>query len=304
MDEYRAADEKTRPALLADPKREPRHRFTPLFLAEAERKKGTAAAVPDWIWLAENGTIVDAKVGDEAVSRLLADHLADPGLAPGARAIGRAVGIRGSDRTIADLSRIIDGSPHAEVRAEALFQRAVIHRQAGSSQARKDLEGAVAQAPESPAGKRAAAQLAESAPVAIGERAPELAGRTLSGESVTMNALHGQVVLVEFWGMWCGPCVAQIPKLKKLHAQFKGKRFQLVGINSDKDRESLTRFLAVNQIDWTNVIDGGTDGATARAWRVDAWPASFLVDAAGVIRGRDIAEEKLDGEIRKLLKNR
>ena len=304
MDEYRAADEKTRPALLADPKREPRHRFTPLFLAEAERQKGTAAAVPYWTWLVENGTIVDAKVGDEAVSRLLTDHVADPGLAPGARAIGRAAGIRGSERTIADLSRIIEGSPHADVRAEALFQRAVVHRQAGSPQARKDFEAAVAQAPESPAGKRAAAQLAESAPLAVGERAPELAGRDLAGESVTMNSLHGRVVLVEFWGMWCGPCVAQIPKLKKLHAQFKGKPFQLVGVNSDKDRESLARFVAANQIDWQNVVDGGTDGATARAWRVDAWPASFLVDQAGVIRARDIAPEKLDGEIKSLLKNR
>ncbi|HEY6050955.1 MAG TPA: hypothetical protein VIZ58_06880, partial [Thermoanaerobaculia bacterium] len=136
MDEYRAADEKARPALLADLQREPRHRFTPLFLAEAERQKGTAAAVPYWIWLAENGTIVDAKVGNEAVSRLLTDHLADAALAPGARAIGRAAGIRGSDRTISDLSRIVEGSPHAEVRAEALFQRAVVYRQAGSPQAR------------------------------------------------------------------------------------------------------------------------------------------------------------------------
>ena len=121
---------------------------------------------------------------------------------------------------------------------------------------------------------------------------------------MTMNSLHGQVVLVDFWGMWCGPCVAQIPKLKNLQQQLKGKPFQLVGINSDKDRDSLSRFLDANQVKWTNVVDGGTDGATARAWRIDSWPANFLVDGNGVIRARDVPAEKLEGEIRSLLKNR
>jgi hypothetical protein len=58
MDEYRAADEKARPALLADPIREPRHRFTPLFLAEAERKKGTAGALSYWTRTQRSGSIV------------------------------------------------------------------------------------------------------------------------------------------------------------------------------------------------------------------------------------------------------
>jgi thiol-disulfide isomerase/thioredoxin len=304
MEEYRAADEKSRPALLADPVREPRHRFTPLFLAEAERRKGTPAAIPYWTWLVENGTIVDAKIGEGAVARLLADHIADPELGPGARAIGRSVGIRGSERTIADLSRIVESSPHAAVRAEALFQRGVVSRQAGSPQARRDLERAVAEAPDSAAGKRAAARLAESSPLAAGDRAPELAGRTLAGEPMTIAALHGKVLLIDFWGIWCGPCVAQIPTLKKLHAQFKGKPFQLVGVNSDKDRESLSRFLTANRVEWTNVLDGGTDGATAKAWRVDSWPANFLVDGSGLIRARDVAPEKLDAEIRSLLEKR
>lgn len=113
MDEYRAADEKTRAALLDDPVREPRHRFTPLFRAAAERHLGKAEALPFWSWLVDNGSIVDAEVGEIAVRRLLADHLSDPGLAPAVRAIGRAADRRGADRTIADLTRIFDRSPHS-----------------------------------------------------------------------------------------------------------------------------------------------------------------------------------------------
>jgi hypothetical protein len=129
MEEYRAADEKSRPALLADSQREPRHRFTPLFLAEAERLKGTPEALPYWAWLVENGSIVDPKAGDRAVERIFADHLADPGLAPAAKALGRAAGVRGVERTIPELTRIIDASPHPTVRGEALFQRALLRRQ-------------------------------------------------------------------------------------------------------------------------------------------------------------------------------
>jgi hypothetical protein len=184
MEEYRAADANAREKLLADPAREPRHRFTPLFLAAAERHKGSPAAIPYWAWLIENGTIVDPQVGEQAVTRLLADHVADPGLAPGARALGRAAGVRGPERTIADLTRIIQGSPHAPVRAEALLQRGLLRREGGSPEASKDLERAAAEAPDSPPGKRAAETLAAARPLAIGDQAPDFEGRTLAESTI------------------------------------------------------------------------------------------------------------------------
>jgi peroxiredoxin len=302
MDEYRAADEKTRAALLADPIREPRHRFAPLFLEAAERHKGTPEALGYWTWLVDNGAIVDPKIGEQAVERILADHLADPALAPAARAVGRAAGLRGADRTIADLTLIIDRSPNPDVRAEALFQRAQLRRQAGSNDARADFERAAAAAPDSPAGKRASAELATAVQLESGAQAPALAGQTLSGEVVTLSGLRGRVVLVDFWGMWCGPCVAQLPRLRTLHEQFKGGSFAIVGVNSDKDPEQLRRFVASNHIEWINVLDQSTEGPIATAWHVDAWPTNFLVDGAGVIRGRNLDFDALDVQITALLK--
>jgi thiol-disulfide isomerase/thioredoxin len=301
MEEYRAADENRRPALLADPQREPRHRFTPIFLAEAERLKGTPEALPYWAWLVENGSIVDPKAGDRAVERIFADHLADPGLAPAAKALGRAAGVRGAERTIPELTRIIDASIHPAVRAEALFQRALLRRQAGSPDARKDFERAAVEAPDSPAGKKATEQLAASVPLAIGVRAPELDGQTLASSAVKLSSFKGRVVLVDFWGMWCGPCVAQLPQLKKLREKLRGKPFELIGVNSDKDRDALARFLAANHVDWTNVIDGGLVGPAAIAWRVDSWPTYFIVDSGGVIRARDLPAGALEKQITGML---
>jgi thiol-disulfide isomerase/thioredoxin len=301
MEEYRAADEKARPALLADPVREPRHRFTPLFLAEAEKRKGTPAALADWAWLVENGSIVDVQVGDEAAGRLLTDHLSSADLGPGAKAIGRAAGVRGVEKTIAELTRILDGSPHQSVRAEAFFQRGLLRRQAAPSEARQDFQSAVSLAPDSAPGKKAAAELQATAPPAVGNRAPRLEGKTLAGDTVKLADLSGRVVLIDFWGAWCGPCVAEMPKLKKLQARFAKKPFALLGVNSDKDPETLRRFLARSQIGWTNILDGGTEGPVHKAWGVDAWPSSFLVDASGVIRGQGLSFDELEKKIAEML---
>jgi thiol-disulfide isomerase/thioredoxin len=304
MVEYRAADAQARQALLDDPAREPRHRFTPLFLAEAKKRQGTREALPLWAWLVENGTIVDRPTGEHAVERLLADHLSDPDLASGARAIGRVAGIRGEEKTVEDLTRIIAGSRDSAVRAEAFFQRGFVRRDSNLPLARGDFEWAVKEDGDSPAGKRAAEALAATAPLKAGEKAPDFSGSTLSSTTVKLSELRGRVLLVDFWGMWCGPCVAQIPGLRKLHDRYAGKPFDIVGIDTDRDVEALRKFAAVNHIDWITVTDGGTDGPVGKGWRVDAWPTSFLVDREGIIRGRDLPPEALEERIESLLAGR
>jgi peroxiredoxin len=302
MDEYRAADEKTRAALLDDAVREPRHRFAPLFREAAERHRGTPEALPFWSWLVDNGSIVDPEVGEIAVQRLLADHLMDLGLAPAVRAIGRAADRRGADKTIADLTRIFDRSPHSEVRAEALFQRALLLRKAGSKEeAGKDFELAAKEAPTSSAGRRAAEELEAMTVIEVGKSAPDLAGKSLDGKPVTLAELRGRVVLVDFWGMWCGPCVAQLPRLKDLRGRFKGKPFEILGVNSDEDVDTLRRFLKSNQIDWPQALDHGTSGPISKSWHIRAWPASFLIDCQGVLRGVNLDFDALAVEIARLL---
>jgi len=301
MVEYRAADASTRQALLDDPVREPRHRFTPLYLAEAKKRQGTPEALPLWAWLVENGTIVDRATGELAVEKLLSDHIADPGLAPGAKAIGRIAGIRGEAKTVEDLTKIIAASHEPAVRAEAFFQRGFVRRDSNLPLARGDFEWAVKEGGDTPAAKRAAEALAASAPLKPGDKAPDFEGSTLSSKSVKLSELRGSVVLVDFWGMWCGPCVAQVPALRKLRDRFAGKPFEIVGVDTDRDLEVLRKFAAANHVDWITLTDGGTNGPVGKLWRVDAWPTSFLVDREGIIRARDLSPEAMGERIADLL---
>lgn len=66
---------------------------------------------------------------------------------------------------------------------------------------------------------------------------------TLEGETISKEALHGKVVLLDFWGTWCPPCRESVSILQDLHERFAGKSFQLVGISSDNDENTWRSFI-------------------------------------------------------------
>jgi len=295
MEAYRAADEASQGAMLEDPGREPRHRFTPLFLSAGRACAGTPGALPFWVWVVENGSIVDPTVGDLAVERLLSDHLEDPDLARAAKAIRRTAGVRGRERALADLGVLAERAPTPVVHAAARLQRGLLLRRSKDpgelAAAREDLEAAIRLGGGSESEAAARDALAELGALAVGSSAPTLAGVTLGGEPIVQDDLRGRVVLVEFWGMWCGPCVAKLPELERLNSSLADRPFVMVGVNSDEDPEAAGRFLASREIGWRSIADASTSGPLATAWHVQSWPTSYLLDPKGRIRARDPSAE-------------
>lgn len=272
MEEYRQASEAEQKAMLADPAREPRHRFAPRFQAGADRHRGQEAAIPYLLWLVKDGAAVDCQLSKRAAERLLAEHGDSPTLIQAPAKIRWGAQLCGVERTEQTLTALSERSPHAAVRAEALQQRDQLR-----AELRKPDETAV-------------------------RPAPALAGPGLEGSAVRLEDLRGRVVLVDFWGLWCGPCVGKLPELQRLTERFAGRPFTILGVNSDADREALKRFLASRKIRWPQVLDGSTGGPIATAWGVESWPKSFLIDGGGRIRGEDLAGEERLQAIEKLLR--
>lgn len=92
------------------------------------------------------------------------------------------------------------------------------------------------------------------------------------------------------------------PHERSLVKRLAGKRFALLGINSDP-REKLKLVLKKEQMTWRSWWDGGdTSGPIATRWNVHGWPTTYVLDAKGVIRYKNVREEAMDQAVDALLK--
>jgi thiol-disulfide isomerase/thioredoxin len=117
--------------------------------------------------------------------------------------------------------------------------------------------------------------------VGVGEGAPALRLPTAKGETVALESLRGQVVYVDFWASWCGPCKRSFPWMNELVQRYGDKGFTVVAVNVDKKAEDADRFLAQTPARFTVVYDA--PGATPAAWAVKGMPSSYLVDRSGKV---------------------
>ncbi|MEO0649373.1 MAG: TlpA disulfide reductase family protein [Planctomycetota bacterium] len=132
----------------------------------------------------------------------------------------------------------------------------------------------------------------------------------ISGRSVDVQKdLRGKVVVVDFWATWCGPCVAEMPHLKQLYAEWAGRGVEFIGISLDQSEDrgglaALERYVADNQIPWPQYYQGnGWQSEFSGGWGINSIPAMFLIDAEGKLvtvdaRGRleELLPEHVSGE--------
>lgn len=115
-----------------------------------------------------------------------------------------------------------------------------------------------------------------------GKPAPALAAKqwlNTAGE-LRLDQLKGKVVLLDFWGQWCTPCVKKLPRAEELHAKYKDKGLVIIGVHSADQSEKLEDFLKEKRISFPVMID---QGATAKRYVIEAWPTYFLIDKAGKV---------------------
>ncbi len=107
--------------------------------------------------------------------------------------------------------------------------------------------------------------------------------------TVTMRSFKGKVVLVDFWGSWCGPCRMEMPLFQALAEKYKGRAdVAFLGVNWErpgdpaKRRELANEFLKTNNLTFASVYDLG--GHVVKDFGVEGFPTVFVVDRAGKVR--------------------
>jgi thiol-disulfide isomerase/thioredoxin len=141
--------------------------------------------------------------------------------------------------------------------------------------------------------------------LAVGQVPPEIQGEDTYGRPMKLTEYRGKVVVLVFWGTWCGPCMGLVPHEKALVERFKDRPFALLGINSDSDRAKLRATMEKEGITWRSWWDGGKiGGPIAARWDVKVWPTIVVLDEKGVIRYKHVrhtAHEELADAVDSLL---
>jgi len=130
-----------------------------------------------------------------------------------------------------------------------------------------------------------------------GQTAPDFTLESLDNRPVTLSALRGQVVVLDFWATWCGPCVESLPHLQDIHDRYAGQGVVVLAINIHDDPEEVARFVRENDYTFTILLD--PDREVADAYGVWGIPHTVVVDAQGILHqvpeGPAGVEEALQG---------
>lgn len=139
-----------------------------------------------------------------------------------------------------------------------------------------------------------------------GEKAPDFSAATLNGEQFQLSQLRGDYVLLDFWGSWCGPCLAENPRLVKLYQKYGNSKldgshnFQIVGIAIEQNANRWKRAVEQTQLNWPyQIMDQASslrffDSPIAKNYGVKQVPTKYLINPDGEIIAVNPSIEELD----------
>jgi len=144
----------------------------------------------------------------------------------------------------------------------------------------------------------------------IGDRAPDIVLESPTGERISLSSLRGQMVLIDFWAAWCGPCRRESPNLVKTYRKYmdaefvNGSGFTIYSVSLDRNRESWTAAIEKDGLEWASHVSDlkGWQSVPAVEYEVRSIPVNFLIDGDGIILAVGERGSALDAKLNTNLK--
>ncbi len=116
----------------------------------------------------------------------------------------------------------------------------------------------------------------------IGKPAPDFSKIDIEGNPISLKDYQGKVVLIDFWGMPCGPCIAEMPNILKVYNTYNHLGFEVIGVMVNYDEEELNKYLSKCKLPW-RLINEGNDSILKKLYHVRGIPSPWLIDRQGIV---------------------
>ena len=139
----------------------------------------------------------------------------------------------------------------------------------------------------------------------LGKTVPDFSATDLDGNSISLQQYRGKVVLLDFWAVWCGPCIGEMPNVKQVYTTYKTQGFDIIGVSLDTDKTRLRDYLKENEIPWRQIFSGqGWQSPLARQYGINSIPAPWLIDRDGKLITHRARGSKLEQLVVEALKDK
>jgi thiol-disulfide isomerase/thioredoxin len=112
--------------------------------------------------------------------------------------------------------------------------------------------------------------------------APRFQLLSMAGKQVNLDQFKGQVVMLNFWASWCGPCRQEMPILEKLHTKYKPMGFTMIGVNVEPDSSEAAKWLKSTPVTFPILFD--TKSEVSKLYSVASMPSTVIIDRKGNLR--------------------
>lgn len=146
---------------------------------------------------------------------------------------------------------------------------------------------------------------ATSSAALLSNKAPNFTLKSLSGKNMSIAEQRGNIIVINFWASWCGPCRKEMPVLQKLHEQYQELGTYVWGVNVEQENQAGKDFLKTVKVDFPIFFDASNK--VSADYEVEAMPTTVIIDRNGVVRYvfkgyQDGYEKKYAKAIKKLIR--